>query len=165
MATTPIKYPTINGFGFSFASMSATIDCEATGVTFDLPAGFSAINYNRERDLGEGARGPHPDPLFKVRGQNKYTGSIKRYKQRADYIKTEVLGGAGHGDRIFRLTVQYAEEGSDTKTDVLIGCTWDKDGSDNAKGTDPTEIEVTLSPLKVLFSGEDDVDNPLVAAA
>lgn len=161
---TPIKYPTINGFGFSFASVSVTIDCEATGKSLELPNGFSAINYKRERDHGEPARGPHPDPLFKVRGQNKCTASIKLYKNLSDYIKTEVLGGAGHGDRFFTLTVQFAEEGSDTKTDVIKGCTWGSDGSDNAKGTDPTEIEVNLTPLKVLFNGEDDVDNPLAAA-
>lgn len=165
-AALPIRFPTINGFAYSFASLSVVVACEATGKSVDLAdRGFTAINYKRERDRGEPGRGAHPDPLFKVRGQNKYTGSIKLYKAVSDYIKTEVLGGAGHGDRILTVTVQFLEGGLDTKTDKIIGCTWDTDGSDNAKGTDATEIEVTLTPLKVLFNGEDDVDNPLTSAA
>ena len=44
-------------------------------------------------------------------------------------------------------------------------CTWDKDHGDNAKGTDPTEIEVNLNPLKILGDGFDDVDNPLTNVA
>ncbi len=160
----PIRFPFLNGVGYSFASISVVLACEATGKKIDLAnIGFTSLNYKRERDRGEPGRGGHPDPLFKVRGQNKYTASIKLYKSVSDYIKTEILGGAGHGDRSFTITAQYAENGLDTKTDEIRGCTWDTDGSDNAKGTDPTEIEVTLSPLKILFDGEDDVDNPLAS--
>lgn len=166
MASPPIRFPFINGVAYSFASINVTLTCEQTKKSVDLAnVGFLSLNYKRERDRGEPGRGGHPDPLFKVRGQNKYTASIKFYKPVSDYIKTEVLGGGGHGDRSFSLTVQFLENGLDTKTDDIRGCTWDSDGSDNGAGTDATQIEVNMSPLKIVFDGEDDVDNPLAAVA
>lgn len=166
MASKPIRALLINGIGYSFASVQLQIDCPATGKSVDLESvGFTAINFKRERDRGEPGRGAHPDPIFKVRGQNKHTGSLKVYKSIRDYIVDEVLGGAGHGDRVFNLTVKYLENGLDTRVVELQLCTWDSDGSENAKGTDPTEIEVNLNPLKILVDGKDDVDNPLVNTA
>lgn len=166
MATKPIRALLINGIAYSFASVEVVIDCPATGASVDLEnVGLTAINFNRERDRGEPLRGGHPDPLGKVRGQNKYTASLKLYKSVRDYIVAEVLGGAGHGDRFFNITVKYLENGMDTKVVEIRNCTWDKDHGDNAKGTDPTEIEVNLNPLKILGDGFDDVDNPLTNVA
>lgn len=166
MATKPLRSYLINGIAFSYASAQVEISCPATGLSVDLEnVGLTAINFKRERDRGEPGRGGHPDPLFKVRGQNKYTASLKAYKSVRDYIVEEVLGGAGHGDRVFNITVTFLENGLDAKIVEIRMCTWDTDGSDNQKGTDPTEVEVQLSPLKILFDGLDDVDNPLVNVA
>jgi hypothetical protein len=166
MATNPIRAYLINGIAFSFASAQVVISCPATGQSVDLEnVGLTAINFKRERDRGEPLRGGHPDPLAKVRGENKYTASLKAYKSVRDYIVENVLGGSGHGDRIFNVTVTYLENGLDAKLVEIRGCTWDSDGSDNQKGTDATEVEVNLSPLKVLGDGFDDVDNPLVNVA
>lgn len=166
MATKAPQFPMINGVAYSFASTSVVIACAATGKKYELPGkGYTAISFKRERDRGEPGRGAHPDPEFKVRGQNKYTASLKLYFSVWKYISDEVLGGAGHGDRFFSVTVRFLENGLDTTVIDIQGCTADSDGSDNAKGTDPTEIEVNLTPLKIIRDGKDDVDDPLATAA
>lgn len=166
MATKPLRGYIINGIAYSFASAQVEISCDATGQSVDLEnVGLTAINFKRERDRGEPLRGGHPDPIAKVRGQNKYTASLKAYKAVRDYIVENVLGGAGHGDRFFNVKVTWLENGLDTKVVEIRTCSWDSDGSDNSKGTDATEIDVTLNPLKIIGDGFDDVDNPLTAIA
>lgn len=163
-AIKPAREPFINGVGYSWASIQAEIFCESTGQRWKGFQGFSSVNFNggeRERGFGYG---PHPDPLFKTRGQNKYDASIKFYLHAFRYLTETVLGGAGYGDRSFTLTIQYLENGLDPVTVEIRGCTLDSRKVDNAKGTDGTEFECMLSPLKILWNGIDDVDNPLVAA-
>ena len=164
MALKPIRQVLINGGGYSFASVKLIITCEETGQTLDLSdGGYSSINFSRERERGEG-RGPHPDPQFKTRGSNKYSASIKLYMATMNYLIQETLGGAGYGDRFFAIELQYLENGLDPVTIEIRACTVDSDKVDNSKGTDATEVEVDLHPLKFLRNGLDDVDNPLAAA-
>lgn len=163
MALKPVRAPLINGVGFSWASVNMTISCESTGKSIDLEkGGFSSVNFTSTRDRGI-AYGPHPDPLFKTRGQNKYDSFIRFYLSTLKYIIAEVLGGAGYGDRFFTVEIQYAENGLDAKTVEIRACTLDSRKIDNAKGTDATEVECDLHPLKILEDGLDDVDNPLAA--
>lgn len=163
MALRPLRYALINGVGYSWASVHLSITCESTGKSLNLDqAGYSSINFARTRERGV-AHGPHPDPLFKTRGQNTYEASIKFYMSALNYFIQETLGGAGYGDRFFDVELQYLEDGLDPVTISIRGCTLDTDKVDNAKGTDATEVEVELNPLKYLRNGLDDVDSPLAA--
>jgi hypothetical protein len=164
VALKPVRQILINGVGYSFASVKLTLFCEATGKELDLSdGGYSAVNFSRERERGEG-RGPHPDPQFKTRGSNKYSASIKFYMSMYNFFIQDTLGGPGYGDRFFVGNLQYLENGLDPVTIDIQGCTLDKDGVDNSKGTDATEVDTDLHPLKILRNGIDDVDNPLAAA-
>lgn len=164
MALKPIRQVLINGAGFSFASVKCSITCEETGQTLDLSdGGYSSINFSRERESGEG-RGPHPDPQFKTRGSNKYSASIKFHLATWNYFKRVTLGGPGYGDRFFAIELQYLENGLDPVSVEIRACRAESDKVDNSKGVDATEVEVDLKPLKILWDGEDDVDNPLAAA-
>lgn len=164
MALKPVRQILINGVGYSFASVKLTITCEDTGQTLDLSdGGYSSVNFSRERERGFG-QGPHPDPQFKTRGSNKYSASIKFYLATLNYLVQETLGGAGYGDRFFTANLQYLENGLDPVTIDIRSCTLDSDKVDNSKGTDATEVDVNLNPLKILRNNIDDVDNPLAAA-
>lgn len=161
----PVREPIINGVGYSWASLEIEVFCESTGQRWAAPQAFSSLNFNggeRERGFGYG---PHPDPLFKTRGQNKYEASIKWYLHPLRYLKETILGGGGYRDRSFTLTIKYLEGGLDPVTVEIRGCTLDSSKTDNAKGTDATEVECVLNPLKIIWNGVDDVDNPLVRAA
>lgn len=164
MALKPLRYPVINGVAYSWASVEMSITCEATGKTYDLKkAGYAAVNFSSTRDRGEPGRGPHPDPLFKGRGQNKYTGGFKLYLSTLKFVVQDTLGGPGYGDRFFSVFVKYLENGMDPVTVEMRGCTLDSRKIDNASGTELTQCESDLSPLKIIFDGVDDVDDPLAA--
>lgn len=164
MATKPVRYPIINGNGYSFASCKLKITCEDTGETLDLSdGGYSSINFSSEREVGEG-RGPHPDPAYTTRGSNKYSLTIKFWKSTYDYLIKVVLGGGGYRDRRFSIDLQYLENGLDPATMTATGCRALTSKVDNSKGVDATEVEVDCHPLKIIENGIDDVDNPLVAA-
>lgn len=126
------------------------------------PKGFSSITFSRERERGE-VRGPHPDPIAMTRGQNKYEATLKLYLAELNYLKRVVLGGPGYGDRFFPVGLQYLENGLDLVSIDIRSCKLDKDAVDNAVGTDATEVEIDLHPLKIIWNGEDDVDDPLAA--
>lgn len=164
MATKKPRYALINGVAYSFASISLRITCKDTGKSEDITnSGFTSLNFSRTRERGK-LRGPHPDPLAKTRGSNDYTASLKGYLSLFNYIQMEILGGAGYGDRFFVLDLQYSENGLDTVPVKIYACTLDSEKIDNAQGTDGTEVESDLNPLKWIKNKADDVDNPLNAA-
>lgn len=160
MALKPVKSKLINGVRHSFASTILTIT--GPGEIW-RPKGFSSITFGRERERGE-VRGPHPDPIAKTRGQNKYNATLKMYLAELNYLVRVVLGGPGYGDRFFPVQLQYLENGLDPVSIDIQACNLDKQSVDNATGTDATQIEVDLHPLKIIWNGEDDVDDPLAAA-
>jgi hypothetical protein len=159
MALKPIRYPLINGVRASMASTELEITSDL--LTWKTK-GWSKLDFDRTRDRGE-VRGPHPDPIAMTRGQNKYTGSMTLYLAELNYLKQVVLGGPGYGDRFFRIVLQYLENGQDVVKVELRSCKLDKDAVSNAIGTDATQVEIDLHPLKIIWNDQDDVDDPLAA--
>ena len=146
-----IKYPLINGLRHSFAS----VEMKVRGQIY---IGFKSVNYNRTRSRSE-ARGPHPDPLGKTQGENKYTGDIEFFL--AEFVRLITDLGPGYGDIQFPVVVTYSSNGFDTIMDELQGCTIDTTDASNA-GTDPTVRKIDLNPTKILFNGIDDVETSLL---
>lgn len=159
MPLKPIRYPLVNGVRQSFASCNLEITSDL--LTWK-PIGWSKLSFERTRERGE-VRGPHPDPIAMTRGQNKYTASMTMYLAEVNYLVQEVLGGPGYGDRFFRVVLQYLENGLDVVKIELRSCKLDKDAVDNSQGTDATQVEIDLHPLKMLRNDIDDVDDPLAA--
>lgn len=168
MALKPILYPTVQGVRQSIASCTLEIiGPGAQGGAAGAPwrtRGWSKLTYKRTRDRGD-VYGPHPDPLGKTRGQNNYQCSLTMYLAEWKYLKSEILGGPGYGDRFFTIICTYTANGFDPVKVEVRGCTVDENSIDNSVGTDATQVEMSLHPIKVIVDDEDDVDDPLPANA
>lgn len=151
--TTPIQYPLINGLRHSFSS----IELKINGQIF---VGFKSINYNRTRSRSM-AYGNSPDPLGKTRGTNEYKADCELLLAEFHVFMSSL--GAGYGDKAFDISVTYTENGFDTISDVIRGCTIDTTDSSNSQGTDPSVRKIELNPIKILFNGVDDLENPLTS--
>lgn len=149
---TPLSFPLINGVRHGFSS----IELKLAGQIF---VGFKSINYSRVRTRSK-VRGNHPDPIAKTRGENDYTGDCELYL--AEWNLFQALLGQGYGDAIFSVLVTYGENGFDTISDELIGCSMDSTDASNGQGPDALVRKVDLSPLKIKFNGIDDLAVPLV---
>jgi len=147
-----VKYPTINGTVYAYAS----IEIKAAGQVIPVA---KSINYSRTRSRGM-ARGNNPDPYAKTRGSNEYKADIELYLNEFNNL-VDLLGGAGYGDTTFSILVTYSENGLDTVTDTILGCTLDSTEASNAEGTDALVRKCELNPLKILFKGKDDSANPI----
>lgn len=152
---TPIAVPLVNGYRFSFASI--TLRVKDTKIV-----GFKSIEYDRERSR-EKVRGNHPDPIGKTRGENEYNASLELYRAEFDLIRAQL--GPGYGDVVFDVFVAYGETGFDTVTDEILGCTLDTSSGGGSQGPDALTVTCDLNPLKIRFGGEDDVEFPLVPQA
>lgn len=150
--TTPIQYPLINGTRHSFAS----IELKLNGQIF---IGFKSLNYTRTRSRTV-VRGNSPDPLGKTMGENDYSADAEVYL--AEWNLFQDLLGKGYGDVFFQVLATYSANGFDTIQDVINGCTLDSTEVSQSQGPDPLVRKFTLSPLKILFNGIDDLTTPLV---
>ena len=159
--TTPIVYPLINGARHSFASVEVKVAGQIYFAT--------SVNYSRKRNRTV-VRGNHPDPLGKTRGENEYSADIEFLLSEYNALQAALIAQAnqqnlngGYGDVAFQVIVTYAENGLDTVTDTINGCTMDSTEASNAQGADPTKRKFEMNPLKILFAGQDDSSIPLVA--
>lgn len=158
-----LQYPLVNGVRHSFASIEVKVAGQIYYAT--------SVNYSRKRNRTI-VRENHPDPVGKTRGSNDYTADIEMLLAEFNLLQAALVAQAnqqglngGYGDVFFEVVVTYSENGLDTVADHIIGCTLDSTESSNAEGTDPTKRKFEMSPLKILFNGQDDVSTPLAAPA
>lgn len=159
--TTPINYPLVNGYRYSWVS----IEIKVAGQIYYA----TSVNYSRKRNRTM-VRANHPDPVAKTRGSNDYSADIEMLLSEFNALQAALISQAnqqglngGYGDVFFQVVVMYGENNLDTITDTIQGCTMDSTESSNAEGTDPSKRKFELSPLKILFGGQDDLATPLVA--
>lgn len=170
---TPLAYPLINGVRHSFSSIEAQfVQAAAVGGQGQSgssagPAmalnfrGFKAINYSRTRGRTV-LHGNHPDPLGKTRGKNEYKADVEVLLAEFNALQAAVQAiQAGYGDVFFQFVVTYSENGFDTITDTISGCTIDTTEASQSESADPLMRKCELGPLKIKFNGIDDVSNPL----
>ena len=166
MATQTLQYPLINGTKHDFSS----IELKIAGQIF---IGFKSINYSRTRTRVM-VRGNSPDPIAKTLGTNEYTGECEVYLAEYDYLQSLLVQaaqqspnltgpGAGYGDVFFQVIVTYTDAGFNPVVDTLNGCTLDSLDSSNSQSADPLVRKFNLAPMKILFNGVDDLNNPLQA--
>lgn len=157
----PLLYPLVNGVRHSWASVEVKLGNFIFYVV--------GINYSRERERTM-VMVNHPDPVGKTRGRNKYEGDCEMLLAEFNLFQTQLvllsavgLSG-GYGDVPFDVVISYTENGLDTVTDVLKGCTLDSTSAANAESNEPTKRKFKLNPLKILIGGVDDLGTlPLVA--
>lgn len=152
MAASQISTPLINGQRHSFAS----IELKIGSLIF---VGFKSVNYSRTRSRTL-VRGNSPDPLGKTRGDNEYSADCELYLAEWNLLMQTL--GKGYGDVSFSVNVTYSENGFDTITDNLIGCTIDSTEASQGQGSDALTRKINLSPLKILFGQTEDLAVPLV---
>lgn len=172
--TTPILYPLVNGVRHSWASIEVKVA--------NLILYATAVSYTRKRNRTM-VRVNHPDPVAKTRGSNEYTGELEMLLAEYNLLQAALIatsfaptvllgpsptltlpgGFGGYGDVFFQVLVSYSENGLDTITDSLLGCTMDSTDASNSEGTEPTKRKFELNPLKVLFNGAEDLGQPLRA--
>lgn len=152
---TPISYPDTVGFRAGFNSTIFKID----GQEF---VGFKSVEGGRTRSRGI-VKGPNADPLGKTRGSNEYKFSAEVYVAE---FKAFVLDhfGAGYGDRQFTCEVTITENGYDTQTHFIRGCTIDTSDFSFAEGNDALTVKIEFNPIKILMNGVDDNARPLIGA-
>ena len=151
--TTPIAFPLVNGVRHAFASIKLQI-----GNTKFV--GFKAINYNMSKSR-EMARGNHPDPLGKTRGDNDYKCDCEIYLAEFNLFIASL--GPGWGQIFFTILVSYSENGFDVTQDQILGCTIDEVDASQSQGPAALTRKLTFNPLKILYNGVDSEPNPLVA--
>ena len=158
---TPIQYPLTNGVRHSWAS----VEIKLAGQIFYI----TAVNYARKRNRTI-VRENHPDPVAKTRGANEYSADVELLLSEYTGLQAALISQAsqqglngGYGDVFFQVVVSYSENGLDTITDTILGCTMDSTESYNTEGTDPSKRKIDLQPLKILYNGQDDLASPLQA--
>lgn len=166
LVTTPLQYPLINGFRKSFVSLEAVWSLVPPGPIGAIVAATGALNLNmkgyknihmeRTKTRGD-ARGTHPDPLGKTRGSNKYKASVELMIEEWLHLQQQIQAiQSDYGNAFFNFSRTYTENGSDTITDIAIGCTMDSTEGTDDQGDDPTMRKMELNPLKILFNQLDD---------
>ncbi len=160
-----LEFPFLRGVRHGFSS----IECQfqlGGGVAGGAPTGkkirmfIKSANYDRTRSRGL-VRGNHPDPVAKTRGENDYSCEVEIYLAELNQLLAEM--GPGYGDKLFAIFFTYGENGFDTVTDEVLGCSIDATDCSNSQGPDPLLRKLDLKPLKVKLAGLDDLETPLVA--
>lgn len=153
---TPIAVPLINGAAPSFGH----IQMEIAGL--DFTGGFKSIKYKRERKRDK-VMSNSPDPVAQTQGENTYTASAVVYwawwLALLRTVRAQI--GPGYGDITFTTLVSYTPNGFDPSQDVILGCHFDSTDADQSAGTGPLERTIDLNPIKILFDGVDDLEEPL----
>lgn len=160
LLTQPVAVPLINGAAYSFAHIRLKI----AGLEFN--GGFKAIKYSRKRER-EKLESNSPDPVAKSLGMNRYEASVEVYtawwKVLKDTIKNQI--GPGYGDQFFDTFVSYSALGFEPMTDVIVGCTLDTTDIDHSAGIPGLTRMIDLTPLKIYFDRDDDLQVPLAQVA
>jgi hypothetical protein len=158
---TTAAFPLINGVRHSWASVEANV----AGQIYYL----TSINYSRKRTRNM-VMVNHPDPVGKTMGNNEYSADGEFLLVESNNLQSALVaqslqngGNGGYGNVYFTIVVSFTENGLDTVTDTIIGCTLDSTESSNSQGNDPTKRKHEFNPVKILFNGVDDLDVPLTA--
>ncbi len=160
----PLAYQLLNGVRHGWSSVEAKFGAPVNQVNI----AFKSLNYKRTRTR-EMLRGNHPDPLGKTRGTNEYTADCEMPLAEANLLisqlQASVGGVGGWGDVFFDLVVSYTENGFDTITHTIKGCTLDEVDASMSEGAGPLMRKFVLNPLKILDALGDDLAVPLQAPA
>lgn len=149
------EYPLINGRRHSFASVQLTLN----GKRF---AGVASVSYSDSVEPGT-VRGTSSQPLGFTRGDYSAEASVALYLEEAAEFEAEL--GNGIYDKVFDMTVVYADDGAPTIQDDVIGCRITSISNDNQSGTDGSQKEYELLPHYIRRDGRDPFERMLSGAA
>lgn len=152
---TPIAYPNTTGFRAGFQSTLFKIN----GQQF---VGYKSLEGERTRERAL-VYGANADPLGKTRGKNSYKFSVEVYVAEFKSFMVDQFG-AGYGDVQFSCEVDVTENGYDTQSYIVEGCTVDSSQFSFSEGSEPLTMKVDFNPVKIIFNNVDDNARPLSGA-
>jgi hypothetical protein len=139
------SFPQVNGYKHSWAGIRIKKGPEDV-------FGFRKISYKQSRERSK-VYGHGVQALGRTRGRHDCEGSMSLLMEQWQDFKAGL--GDGYMDKSFDLVVQREEIGNERIfSDELISCMIDEVSYDDSEGTDATEVELTLSILRIV---EDDV--------
>lgn len=138
-----ISYPQVNGHRFSYASIAARFNDQDY-------IGFKSINYKTTLKPGV-IRGTSPYKLGRTRGNVEHTCSVEIYKEEWDNLKESL--GDGFMEKVWSITVAYAEDGSPTIQDDIQDVRITDVDDSHAEGTDGLTVKLELDPMNILYNG------------
>ncbi|WP_407540465.1 hypothetical protein Q0M94_03440 [Deinococcus radiomollis] len=138
------KFPLVNGFRYSFASIELNIKAKRIPV-------FKSINYSSDKAPGE-VRGNHAQLVGRTRGDLKDTCSLELYEE--EFNDVIVALGNGFMDQTFDIVVSYAEEGQKTITDKIFGCIFSKVDKSHTQGVDGLIVKIDLHVMRIDLNGK-----------
>lgn len=146
-----MEQPLINGHRYDFSSIELTVK----GKKY---TGFSEITYNQELDRSY-VYGAHSQPVGRTRGQLNMEASISMFKE--EYYELLAQLGSGYMEVPFDISVVYADNGSRTKNDRLLGCVINGEENSHSAGNENLTVSLTISPMIIAPDGKRPLKNPL----
>lgn len=151
------SYPTLNATAPSFADFQVDI------ALYDGPsvqtADIVALNWSRSVEVGE-VRGLGGALRKRTRGslsmEAAMTLTVEGYAILTRALKEVAAAKELPGLSLvtFDISGQWIVPGSDDVNSLVIrGCRITGDSNDNAEGSDASQVELTLSPMRIEFNG------------
>lgn len=148
------KFPAINGFHPSWASIEISVGGEVTPL-------IKSIEYGNSKTRGMG-RGQSGRKKLRTRGTEEPSASLTFYSMGFRDFRRK-LAEAGRAqdppvewqDQEFDATISYENPDGDIETDQLERCLvndWTKSASDDSE--DPTEVECELDIMRAVLDGD-----------
>lgn len=160
----------VNGNYYSFQSIKIEVD----GQLFERCVG---VSYEHSLDPEE-LRGVGPKPIDVSTGVYKASGELSMYLGdwrdfRSMLADMPGLETAGYMQKVFNVTVSYADDGEEIMTDVLRTCRVRSVGRAYRSGNQPLTVDVKLYVMEILeesleavsFQGFDDLIANLATGA
>lgn len=144
--------PVINGHRYSWSSIEIDL-----GDLGGIQTGVSAISYQQSLEPSKLRGAGSPQPSGRTRGEYDAEGSVSLYKEDADNLIA--LLGNGFMEKVFDITVSYADTGNPVRTDKLFGCRIQTDEQDFSPGGDALEVTFSLNVMKLQRNGFDPLLN------
>lgn len=141
----------INGHRYSFSSIE--IDLGDAGVV----SGVVDISYDHGLEPTHVRANGSVQEIGRTRGEYSATGKMTLLKEDANLLRSKL--GPGYMEKIFSVTVSYAETGHETTTDVLSGVRIKKEAESHSQGGDALKTEFELSVMALRMGGIDPIAN------
>lgn len=139
-----MDYPLINGVRHDYSSAEISLK----GKKY---VGIKEIMYSNKLEAVD-VYGAHAQKLGRTRGQLKPTASITMFKQEYQELIDDL--GDGYMEVSFDITVSYADTGSSTITDKIIGARFTSDDDSHSEGSDPLIVKCDLNIMYVDRNGK-----------
>jgi len=135
----------VNGNAYSFQSLKVEVDSQ-------LFERVVSISYDHSLEPEE-LRGVGPKAIDVTTGVYKTSGELSMYLGDWKDFRAMLAGAAGPGgymQKVFDVSVTYAEEGESTMTDVLRGCRVKQVGRTYRSGNSALMVDVKLYVKEIL---------------